>query len=148
MSEHQALLRCPACGAVNRVSADRLRDQPKCGKCSNLLEVTGKPVDVSATGFEREVLQWPGAVLVEFWAQWCGYCRMIAPAIDALARAKAGLVKVVRVNVDKAPELAQRFGIRATPTFLLYRNGNKVNEIGGALPGDQLEIWIESSLKS
>lgn len=142
------MLRCQACGAVNRVPADRLRDQPKCGKCSNLIEVSRKPVDVSGTGFEREVLQWPGAVLVEFWAQWCGYCRMVAPAIDALARAKAGLVKVVRVDVDKAPELAQRFGIRATPTFLLYRNGNKVNEIGGALPGDQLESWIESSLRS
>lgn len=146
MTESNVLLRCNACDAVNRVPAEKLRDSPKCGKCKSLLEFPTKPIDITSANFDREVLTWPGVVLVEFWAPWCGHCRMMAPAVEELAHERAGLMKVVRVNVDHEQVLGQRFGIRATPMFFLYRHGNKLSDIAGALPKAQLEAWMDSSL--
>jgi thioredoxin len=121
-------------------------DHPKCGKCQSLLEFPNKPVDITEANFDREVLEWPGVVLVEFWASWCGACRMVAPVIDELAHEKAGLLKVAKVNVDYEPVLGARFGVQATPTFLLLQNGKKLNEITGALPKAELERWIDRSI--
>lgn len=111
------LLRCNTCGAVNRVPVDKLKDNPKCGKCKILLEFLKTPIDVTGINFDKEVLSWPGAVLVEFWAPQCGHCRMIAPVVGELAHEKAGILKVVKVNIDKELSLRQRFGIQATPIF-------------------------------
>lgn len=146
MTGNSVLLRCNQCGAVNRVPADKLKDNPKCGKCKSYLGYSHTPVDVTSANFDKEVLSWPGAVLVEFWAPWCGHCRMMAPVIEELTRERAGLLKVVKVNVDNESSLGAHFGIRATPVFFLYRNGNKLSDIAGALPKAQLEAWIDSSL--
>jgi thioredoxin len=121
-------------------------DHPKCGKCQSLLEFHNKPVDITEANFDREVLEWPGVVLVEFWASWCGACRMVAPVVDELAHEKAGLLKVAKVNVDYEPVLGARFRVQATPTFLLLQNGKKLNEITGALPKAELERWIDRSI--
>jgi thioredoxin 2 len=145
MRDKIILLRCVQCRTINQVPADRLMDSPKCGKCKAFLEFPNKPIDITAANFDQEIQSWPGVVLVEFWTSWCGACRMVAPAIDELAREKAGLLKVAKVNVDHEPSLGARFGIKATPTFLLYQNGRKVNEIAGALPKTDLERWIDSS---
>jgi len=119
---------------------------PKCGKCKASLEFPDRPVTITAVNFEQEVLAWPGVVLVEFWASWCGACRLVAQVIDELAHERAGLLKVVKVNVDYEPSVGARLGINATPTFLLYQNGKKSNEITGALPKADLERWIDSSI--
>ncbi len=140
------LLRCNTCGAVNRVPVDKLKDNPKCGKCKILLEFLKTPIDVTGINFDKEVLSWPGAVLVEFWAPQCGHCRMIAPVVGELAHEKAGILKVVKVNIDKELSLRQRFGIQATPIFFLFRNGVKLSDIAGAVPKAQLEAWIDLSL--
>jgi thioredoxin 2 len=140
------LLRCGNCGAVNRVPAERLGEHPKCGKCKRVLEFARTPLDVTSSHFDREILRWPGAVLVMFWAPWCGHCRTIMPVVDDMAHRRAGPLKVCRVNVDNESALSDRFQIRATPTFFLYRNGNKISDIAGALQGSQLEAWIDASL--
>jgi len=146
MIDKSVLLRCGKCRTVNRVPVDKVNSSPKCGKCKSPLEFRRSPVDVHASNFDAEVLAWPGAVLVEFWAPWCGHCRAIAPAVDHLARERAGIVKVVKVNVDNERALGERFGIQATPMFFFYQQGKKLGDIAGGLPKEQLEAWIDSLL--
>jgi thioredoxin 2 len=146
MRANVVFLRCKNCRAINRVPTDKLTSNPRCGKCKALLEIPRTPIEVTASNFDNEVLMWPGVVLVEFWSPRCGHCLSIAPIIEELAFQKAGLLKVVKVNVENEPSLAMRFNIRATPTMILYRNHDKLSEVAGALSKSQLEAWIDSSL--
>jgi thioredoxin 2 len=146
MAEQSAFIRCNRCNAINRIPADKLLAGPKCGKCKNPLGYPKMPIDVNPETFDREVLGWPGAVLVEFFSSRCGHCMMMTPFLEEIAREKAGFLKVVIVNIDKDTALVARFQIRATPMFMVYRNGNKLSDIAGALPKAQLEAWIDSSL--
>src|SRR4030066_2312382 len=138
MKDKAVFLRCKHCNTINRMPVDKLMDNPKCGKCKELLEISEKPVDGTAENFDQEVLAWPGVVLVEFWASWGGACRLVAPVIDELAHERAGLLKVAKINIDYEAPLGARFGVHATPTFLLFQNGKKLNEITGALPKAEL----------
>jgi len=146
MRDTTVYLRCSKCGGINRLPESRLMEQPKCGKCGSFLELRKTPVGVTSSNFDSEALSWPGAVLVEFWSPRCGHCMRISPVIDEIAREKAGILKVVKVNIDNEPALGARFGIRGTPMFILYRHGNKVGDIPGAPPADQLKAWIDASL--
>jgi thioredoxin 2 len=146
MSEKTVYLRCDKCGVLNRVPADKIHSDPKCGKCKDIIQILHIPVDVTTANFDKEVLAWPGTVAVEFWTPWCGHCRTMAPLLEKLAREKAGLLKVVRVNLDSEPLLGPRFGVTATPTFYVYQNGHRHGDISGAVPKDQFEAWIEAVL--
>jgi thioredoxin 2 len=146
MSEKTVYLRCDKCGVLNRVPADKIHSDPKCGKCKDIIQIPKTSVDVTTANFDKEVLAWPGTVAVEFWTPWCGHCRTMAPLVEKLAREKAGLLKVVKVNLDNEPFLGARFGITATPTFYVYQNGNRLGDISGAMPKEQFETWIEAVL--
>jgi thioredoxin len=100
------------------------------------------PFEATASNFDREVLQWPGAVLVFFWASWCAHCRGMFPVIEEVARRRAGMVKVAMVNTEKEIPLAKRFDVVSVPRLVLYRNGEKLNEINGAVQRLQLEEWL------
>ncbi len=141
-----AFVRCTKCKAINRFPADKLKSIPRCGKCKALLEISKQTIEATVSNFEQEVMAWPGLVFVEFWSHRCGHCLRIAPIVEELAHERAGLMKVVKVNIDNEPLLASRFQIQATPLMMLYRNGDKLSEIAGALPKEQLEAWIDSSL--
>jgi thioredoxin 2 len=146
MPDKSAYVRCNTCGVINRLPVDKLAGNPQCGKCRNHLEIPAKPFDVTTANFDREALAWPGNVLVEFWTPWCGYCRMMAPLVEKLAREKAGILRVVKVNLDNEPVLGARFSINATPTFYLYRHGVKLGDIAGAVPKEQFEVWVDAVL--
>ena len=141
-------LRCRACGALNRVSLYRLRERPLCGKCKTPLEFPVRPVEATAGTFGKEVFEWPGIVMVEFWSIRCGACALIAPLLEKAANQKAGILKVVKVNIEREPNLAQHFQIRSTPTLLVYRSGRLIDELYGALPVPEMQAWIERAVSS
>lgn len=146
-SGDSTLLRCKSCKTINRVPVGRLQEHPVCGKCKTPLEFANKALHGTSGNFKEEVVDWPGVVLVEFWAKWCGACRLIAPVLDQLATERAGRLKVVKIDVDEEEHLSGHFHIKSTPTLVLYQNGRKINEIAGSLNKGQLETWIDGSLR-
>ena len=130
------LIRCPACGATNRVSAAALAPGKKavCGRCKAPLPAGATPIVVSDATFADEVERSPLPVLVDLWAPWCGPCRVIAPVIDELAVEMAGRVRFAKMNVDDNPATSARFGVRSIPTLLVLKDGREVDRIVGVQP--------------
>jgi thioredoxin 2 len=131
---------CPACLAANRVPADRVAQDPKCGKCGARL-LDGAPAELGEAQLEPFVQRTQLPVLVDFWAPWCGPCRSMAPHFERAAKALNGRVRLVKVNTEEAPGLAQRYGIRAIPTLVLFRDGVEQKRMSGALDAGALEQW-------
>jgi thioredoxin 2 len=143
------IVRCPACGTKNRIPADRLTEAPVCGKCRAPLKGvtgTGKTVEITDATFRKEVMEYPGTVLVDCWAPWCGPCRMVAPILDELAVEYRGRVKVVKLNTDENPGISSQYGIRSIPTMLIFRNGTQVDRLTGALPRHEIERHLAAAL--
>jgi thioredoxin 2 len=140
-------IRCGGCGATNRVPREKLAQglTAKCGRCKQPL-APAAPVTVSDATFAPEVEQSPLPVLVDAWAAWCGPCRMIAPAIDALAAELAGRVRVAKLNVDENPATASRFDIRSIPTLLVIAGGREIDRIVGAQPIEAIRARLERTL--
>ena len=100
---------------------------------------------VSDANFDAEVLKASGPVVVDFWAEWCGPCRMIAPALEEIAGAMGDKVKIVKLNVDENPNVAQKYGIMSIPTLMIFKNGEMAARQVGAAPKQKLEQWINST---
>lgn len=147
MTNTPVLLRCRSCRTLNRVPADKLAGAPHCGQCKAQLSFPAAPVNATAASYDQTVNDWPEFTLAEFWAKWCGYCRMVEPVVNDLASWKAGRMQVLRVDVDAEPALAQRFHVKATPTFIMYRNGQQLGRIDGA-PKEKLDLvrWVDQFL--
>jgi thioredoxin 2 len=148
MPNEPVLLRCTACKTLNRVPPDKLSANPICGNCKTPLHFPRFPVAATAASFEHEVFDWPGYALVEFWAKWCGYCRVVEPVVNDLANWRAGRLKAIRIDIDAEPALAKRFMVKATPTFILFKNGIQLGRLDGA-PKEKLHLvqWVDQYLK-
>jgi thioredoxin 2 len=133
---------CPACGKTNRIPA-QAAGQPRCGNCK-----AGLPWIVNAgdADFGAVAERSPVPVLVDFWADWCGPCRMVSPVLDKLARERPGRIKLVKVDVDKAPGLSRRFDVQAIPTLMVLVDGRVAARQAGAAPADVLRSWLDGAL--
>jgi len=134
------LVACPSCLAANRVPAARTGADPKCGNCGAAL-LDGAPAELGEEQFDRFVARTELPVLVDFWAPWCGPCRAMAPHFARAAKNLKDRVRFVKVNTEEAPGLAARYGIRAIPTLVLFRNGAEAKRMSGALDAGALERW-------
>ena len=103
------------------------------------------PVSIDDASFEQEVLKSEQVVLVDFWAEWCGPCRMIAPVLEQVAASMQDKVKVVKMNVDENPSIPNQYGIRSIPTLILFKNGKAVSTKVGPLPKNKLEEWVNEN---
>ena len=126
-------LPCPVCGRWNRVAAGRVTDGPKCGVCAAPLDLT-HPIALTDDTFDRVVRETTLPILVDFYADWCGPCRMMAPAVDELARTSAGQLLVAKLDTEAAQQTAARFQIRGIPTVIVFRHGREARRQSGAMP--------------
>lgn len=136
------IVKCASCGVKNRIPVSRTGDSPVCGKCHAPIKVPdspGVPVDITDNTFADEVLDFPGLVLMDCWAPWCGPCRMVAPVLEELAAEYRGRVKIVKLDTDQNPNTAMKFGIQSIPTMLIFKGGNQVDRLVGALPKGEIE---------
>ena len=137
-------VRCAACGAWNRIRADRAADGPKCGKCAAAIDLA-HPLLLTDDTFARTVAESDVPVLVDFYADWCGPCKMMAPFVEALAREQVGRAIVAKVDTDRSRNAAAPFGIRGIPTTIVFRNGKEVGRQVGAVPKAGLDDLLARS---
>ena len=137
------LLKCPSCGTTNRMKFASLERATKCGKCQAALPLPSEPIDVpSAEIFDAAASASSIPLVVDFWAAWCGPCRMVAPEVKKAAGNLAGRALVLKVDTDANQELAGRFNIRSIPTIAVFANGREVNRLSGARPAAAIEALV------
>jgi thioredoxin 2 len=135
---------CPHCEAVNRVPPERLGEQPVCGKCGKLL-FEGKPIDVtSAQSFDKHILRNDIPVVVDFWATWCGPCKMMAPQYAQAATQLEPKARLLKVDTEALPDVATRFNIRSIPTLILFKGNTEIARQPGAMDARSIVSWVQS----
>ncbi len=134
------LIVCPHCASINRVPTERVQQDPQCGSCHKTL-LTGHPVELTDATFERFVSKNELPVIVDFWAPWCGPCRMMAPQFEQAASLLKGRAVLAKVNSDDNPQASVRNRIRSIPTLLLFQAGHETKRQSGVMPAQELVRW-------
>lgn len=137
---------CPHCSAVNRVPAEKPAKDAKCGKCHAAL-FDGHPVALDSGNFKRHLTRNSIPVVVDFWADWCGPCKMMAPEFARAAQSLEPEVRFAKLDTEAAQSEAAALGIRSIPTMILFQNGREVARQSGAMPAGHISQWVRESLK-
>ena len=135
---------CPSCSVVNRIPEARLADGPKCGQCGARI-FAGKPTELTDTNFERHVAKSDIPVVVDFWAPWCGPCKMMAPQFEQAATEMEPGVRFAKLNTDEAQATAARFNIRSIPTIALFKDGREIARQPGAMGAADIVRWVKAN---
>jgi len=138
-----ATVACPFCETLNRVNMERVADRPKCGDCGKPI-LLDRPIAISDATFDSVTTDTTVPVVVDFYADWCGPCKIMAPLLDDVAHRRAGELLVVKLDTDKHPLTGKRFGIRGIPTLIAFRKGQEVGRRVGAVPPAELEAFLKS----
>jgi thioredoxin 2 len=148
------IVRCPSCAQRNRIAFSRLHaprpgsgQAVRCGKCRTAVQPPGEPIEApDVATFDAAIAQSDIPVVVDFWAPWCGPCRMVAPELAKVAAAHPGEYLILKVNTDAVPELGERYKIRSIPTMAVFGGAREVARESGARPAAQIEAFIQSTL--
>ena len=137
---------CPACAAVNRVPPEKPAEAARCGKCHQPL-FSGQPTELSAATFDKMITRNGIPVLVDFWADWCGPCKMMAPEFKKAAQAMEPAVRFAKLDTEAASAQAAAHGIRSIPTMILFKDGREIARQSGAMPAGQIVQWVRDAAR-
>ncbi|MDB6123823.1 MAG: trxA 2 [Pedosphaera sp.] len=147
LDENGVVLACPNCGQRNRIRYEHLNQAARCGKCKTTIPGVNVPIEVdSEEHFNLLIGLSPLPVLVDYWAPWCGPCKMVAPEFEKVAASTVGELIVAKVNTDAQTAIAGRFNISAIPTLILFQGGNEVARTSGARPAAGIKDFVSNSL--
>ncbi|MBA2565462.1 MAG: thioredoxin TrxC [Gemmatimonadetes bacterium] len=142
-ASRKGMVRCPFCARLNRVDLARVQHRPSCGECGRPI-LLDRPLAVTDADLQRVVTESEVPVLVDFYADWCGPCKTMAPVLDELARERAGDVLVLKLDTERNPRMTERYGIRGIPTLILFSQGREFTRQTGAVPRSRLDDLLAS----
>ncbi len=146
-TSRKATVPCASCGRLNRVDMARAADGPRCGQCSQSIALD-RPLHLTDADFARVVRDAEVPVVVDFYADWCGPCKAMAPVLDQLARDRVGQILVAKLDTDRNPATSAQFGIRSIPTLIAFNGGKGVTRVTGAVGGPRLDAMVQAALGS
>lgn len=136
---------CPSCGATNRIPVARMADAPVCGKCHQPL-FSEHPVTLTAANFQQHINRNDIPVVVDFWAPWCGPCKMMAPAFEQASARLLPRARLAKMNTEEEQTIAGQMNIRSIPTMVIFKNGREVARQSGAMSAQDIENWVSNSI--
>ena len=144
MSQVQHIV-CPHCNAINRILVERLKDEPSCGKCHKAV-FDAHPLELNASNFKKHISNSDIPVIVDFWAPWCGPCKMMAPAFEQASKRLEPHYRLAKLNTENEQSIASRFRIQSIPTIAIFKNGREIARKSGAMSASGIVDWVKSKV--